>query len=90
MADIVKLSCSSASCHGTSQTPVLKDSTDPAVLMMNYMNFKLSAMSGASSTVLTKPLSGSGVTHSGGKQFSSTSDPVYQRWLGWITAGAPQ
>ena len=42
----------------------------------------------AASLILTKPLTGSGVSHGGGKTFSSTADADYQKILDWITQGA--
>ena len=84
--DIENLGCSNAACHGGAQTPVLKNGQAAA----NYTNFVMDAMSGANSLVLTKNLQGSGMTHAGGIKFTSTSDPVYQRWLKWINAGNPQ
>jgi len=43
----------------------------------------------ANSLILTKPLTGSAATHSGGKQFASTSDAAYVTILTWIQQGAP-
>lgn len=43
----------------------------------------------ADSLILTKPLTGSAVTHSGGKQYTSTSDAAYVTILTWIQQGAP-
>ena len=42
------------------------------------------------SPLLQKPLTGSPVTHSGTKPLTSTSDPTYVKWFGWIQAGAPK
>ena len=42
------------------------------------------------STLLRNPLVGSGSGHAGSTPFASTSDPTYQKWLAWITAGAPK
>jgi hypothetical protein len=56
----------------------------------NYTEFSARAKSGAMSLVLTKNLTGSGITHAGGSPFASTSDPTYTAWLAWINAGAPE
>ncbi len=90
VSDVTALGCAAASCHGGTQPPVLKDAPDAATRMSTYLAFVGAASSGAASTVLTKNLAGDGVTHLGGKPFASTSDGVYQRWLGWITLGNPQ
>jgi hypothetical protein len=60
------------------------------MLMANYMAFSSYANSGATSLVLTDnlPPSAGGTPHPATK-FTGTSDPVYQRWLGWINAGKP-
>jgi len=42
----------------------------------------------ANSLLLKKPLTGDPTTHSGGKQFTGTTDPAYVTILDWITAGA--
>jgi hypothetical protein len=90
-ADIDALGCSAASCHGGAQTPVLKRMPIAAAdITTNYDDFKAEAMNGAQSNILVKNLAGSGVTHTGGSSFASTSDPIYQRWLAWINAGTPE
>jgi hypothetical protein len=90
-ADIDRLGCSSASCHGSGLKPALKAAPQTAAdKLANYTAFVSDAMAGASSLVLTKPLAASGVSHGGGKLFSSTSDATYARWLAWVDAGGPQ
>ena len=88
--DINTIGCSVISCHGGTQLMVLKNASDTPTIMMNYTQFLAYANMGASSQVLTKNLAGDMVSHSGGKPFASTSDPVYARWLAWIMAGNPQ
>ncbi len=91
--DLDTLGCTNAGCHGGTQKPVVKAmATSTTDLMMNYMDVLGDVNAGApdQSLLLTKPLTGSGVTHSGTKPFMSTQDPVYQRWLNWIKAGTPQ
>ena len=97
------LGCATASCHGGSQTPVLAlGPTTEGALRSSFDDFTVGCSEGApnpgncidlanpsASLELTKPLAGSGVDHMGGKAFASTSDPVYQLWLAWISAGAP-
>src|SRR3954463_14836116 len=53
--DVMTLGCTAAVCHGGTQTPVMKDND----IDNNYMNFKIDAMNGADSLVLTKNLMGS-------------------------------
>jgi len=89
LGDVVALGCAAASCHGSTQTPVLRDAPDAAVRLATFQAFVGAASSGANSTVLTKNLAGDNITHVGGKPFASTSDGVYQRWLAWIAAGNP-
>ena len=88
MADLTRLGC--PSCHNGAPPmkliPAPQSGTDWSA---NYAEFSMRAASGAMSLVLTKNLQGSGVSHGGGAPFSSTSDPTYVRWLGWIDAGAP-
>jgi hypothetical protein len=81
--DIDSLGCSGTSCHGSGLKPSVK-AGDAAG---SYPGFVVDAMNGADSLVLTKNLMGSQITHSI-KPFASTNDPVYQRWLAWITAGS--
>jgi len=87
--DIQNLGCAAAACHGGTQIPLLKSATDTASINANYSAFTAEANTGANSPVLTKNLNNSGVTHTGGKPFTDTSNAVYQRWLGWINAGNP-
>lgn len=89
MADATRLGC--PACHNGTTAPMKlipapQSGTDWGA---NYGEFSMRAMSGASSLVLTKNLAGSGVSHGGGAPFTSTSDPTYVRWLGWIDAGSP-
>ncbi len=91
-ADIDSKGCTNSGCHG--------GGTNPPVLKMmpttqtdkdsNYMNFKSNCNLTApdQSNVLKTMLPGGG--HGGGQQFASTGDAIYQRWLGWITGGAPE
>ncbi len=90
--DLQTKGCTSGACHGGTQVPVLKGQsvdTDYTSILMNPQD----AQSGGNSLILTKnlPASAGGVTHGGGTAFpSGTSDPTYQRWLAWITAGNPK
>jgi hypothetical protein len=88
-ADILNLGCAAAACHGGTQIPLLKNASDTTSIMSNYTAFTAVANTGANSPVLTKNLTNSGVTHSGGKPFLDANNAVYQRWLGWINAGNP-
>jgi hypothetical protein len=90
-ADVDTLGCSAASCHGGTQVPVLRRMPiTQADIDANYNAFKAEAQAGEQSKILTKNLAGSGVTHTGGSSFASTSDPIYQRWLAWINGGMPE
>jgi hypothetical protein len=91
--DIETKTCSLGACHGMNQAPIFKPMAQLATQAdkdLNYNNFKsvVNLTAPDQSLVLTRPLPGSG--HGGGTQFQNTQDPVYQRWLGWIQAGAPQ
>jgi hypothetical protein len=91
MADIGMLSCAASTCHGGGlQILVLKPGSDAATIMQNYTSFTAQANMGANSPVLIRNLMTDPTTHSGGKPFASTSDPIYARWLAWIQAGNPQ
>jgi hypothetical protein len=82
--------CSAVGCHGGTQIPVLKMGATAANDQGNYAAFINDVNTGApdQSLVLTKNLPGA--SHGGGAKFSGTQDVVYQRWLGWIQAGAPK
>ena len=86
-ADIIAKNCALSGCHGPGSPNGL--AIDPAAtdLSANYANVQLeiNLTTPAMSLLLTKPTM-TGVTHGGSTVFS-TSDPVYQRWLGWITDG---
>lgn len=88
MSDLTRLGC--PACHNGGPPmkliPAPSSGTDWAA---NYDQVVARAGAGAQSLVLTKNLSGSGVTHAGGAPFASASDATYSRWLAWITAGAP-
>jgi hypothetical protein len=91
--DIDTKTCSLGACHGGTQIPVMKPMAMLATQAdkdLNYNNFKsiINLATPDQSLALTRPLPGSG--HGGGTQFQNTQDPVYKRWLGWISAGAPQ
>jgi hypothetical protein len=85
-ADIIMKGCAIApACHGVGSPNGL--AIDPAAtdLTANYNNVfgEIDVMTPAMSTLLTEP---GKATHGGGLVLPTT-DPVYQRWLGWITAG---
>lgn len=73
-------------CHGSSGGLSLSGSVTASrnALLAGRVN----TTTPSSSLILTKPLTGSGVSHGGGKFFSSTSDADYQKILDWITQGA--
>lgn len=91
-ADVDRLGCTAGGCHGGTQIPVMKMGAVAGSGDANYTNIMndINTTAPAQSPILTKNLMGSGQTHGGGTKFSSTSDPTYQKWLGWIAAGAPK
>lgn len=85
-SDIVAKGCAAVSaCHGAGSPNGL--AIDPAAtdLTANYNNVfgEINVANPAMSTLLTEP----GKSSHGGGLVLPPSDPVYQRWLGWITAG---
>jgi hypothetical protein len=85
--------CTNAACHGGTQVPVMKPNvTAQADIDANYMQVKseLNLTAPEQSPFLLNPLVGSGSGHAGTTPFASTSDPTYQKWLAWVTAGAPR
>jgi len=93
--DLDTQGCTLTACHGAmgngSVMYVKPMATAQADLDTNYTNVKAETNPTAfdQSNLLTKPVN-PGITHSGTKPFASMSDPTYQKWLGWITAGAPR
>lgn len=94
--DLDAKGCTNPSCHGGSQTPVMKPNATGAQLDTNYSNiFNNTCVQGkcidlvnpAASLMLTKNVPPG---HSGGAQLNNTQDPTYQKWLAWIQAGAPK
>jgi hypothetical protein len=87
--------CTLTACHGAAGTgaPMLIKPmvTAQADIDANYMQamIDVNLMQPDQSPLVQKPLMGS-ITHSGTKPFTSTSDPTYVKWLGWIAAGAPK
>jgi len=80
--------CSAASCHGTTQVPLLKDGAGEVT--NNYTSFKTRATLGEMSLVLTKllPIAEGGIAHSGGNSyFTNKQDAKYVKWLSWVNGG---
>jgi thioredoxin reductase/ferredoxin len=90
MKSVQMLGCPGCHNGGTTPMTLIASPATPDEWTANYMDFSARAMDGAMSLVLAKNLQGSGLSHVGGAPFASTSDPTYQAWLAWITAGAPQ
>jgi len=89
--DMMTKGCLLMACHGkgTTASTLIIDTT-AGMEMANYNLAKSKDINTASpdqSLLLAKPLNT--VMHTGGMQFLSTADPIYQRWLGWIKNGAP-
>ncbi|HEX9103946.1 MAG TPA: hypothetical protein VF997_17165 [Polyangia bacterium] len=91
-ADLDSLGCSASVCHGApaTQIPLMKMGAMAGTDHQYYTDFMgdVNLTAPSQSKVLTKNLPGA--SHGGGAKFSGTSDPVYVRWLGWISAGAPE
>lgn len=91
-ADLDSLGCSATGCHGTpsTQIPVMKMGAMAGTDHTYYTNFMndVNTAAPSQSPVLTKNLPGA--SHGGGAKFTGTSDPIYVKWLNWISAGAPE
>ena len=93
--DLDAKGCTLTACHGTmgngSVMYIKPMATAQADIDTNYTNLmnEVNKTAPDQSPLLTKPLN-PGVTHSGTKPFASTADATYQKWLGWIQAGAPK
>lgn len=90
--DLDALGCASGSCHGTKAPVLISHPITIVDVDANYNALAIDTHSGPTSLILTKTLATSGIQHadnsSPAKPFASTGDPVYQRWLLWINAGA--
>ena len=98
-ADLDAKICSSSACHGSTTAAsnggfqLITMATAAADLMANYaaVQNEINLTTPAMSLLLTNPAGLATPPHTGGTLFSGgTSDPTYQKWLAWITAGAPQ
>lgn len=72
---------------------VVAHATSAADLMTSYaaVQNEINLTTPAMSLLLTNPAGLATPAHTGGMLFTGgTSDPTYQKWLAWITAGAPQ
>ena len=87
--DLDGLGCTTMACHGGGAPMRVLPRASGADLIANYGEVKPRASEGEASPLLRKPLVGGMVGHAGGLPFKNTGDPVYQRWLAWIRAGAP-
>jgi hypothetical protein len=94
--DLDAKGCTIASCHGTandgSVMTVKMMATVQADIDANYASVmkEINTTAADQSPLLRNPLVGSGSGHAGTTPFANTSDPTYQKWLGWIQAGAPK
>ena len=98
-ADLDAKTCTS--CH-TAATPTLNGgfvvvahATSAADLMTGYtaVMSEINTTTPAMSPLLLNPINSPTLTtpHTGGMVFTAgTANPTYQKWLAWITAGAPQ
>jgi len=93
-ADMDSKGCTISACHGTSgngSVMYVKAMATGADLDANYAQVvPAETGSGDQSALLRNPLAGSGSGHAGTTPFASTADPTYQKWLGWVNAGAPR
>jgi hypothetical protein len=86
--DLVTLGCTaSGSCHGGTQVPnFLQTPTTQMQKDQNYMNFtsECNTTNPPMSPIIQNALGN--MSHGGGMLMKMT-DPQYQRWIDWITAG---
>jgi hypothetical protein len=96
------LGCTTSSCHGGTQVPVLVAMPTASEALLNYYDILsgcadgrpdpsdcIDTVAAADSLLLAKTCATSSATHAGGKPFPGTDDPTYVLWQGWIAAGAP-
>lgn len=100
-ADLDSKTCST-SCHNANAGAALNGgfilvphATSAADLMTSYtaVQSEINTTTPAMSPLLLNPIQSPTLTtpHTGGMLFTAgTADPTYQKWLAWITAGAPQ
>ena len=93
--DLDSKGCLATACHGAMGTGAVMYikpmATAQADIDTNYMNAKAETTTPPDQSKLLRfPLAGSGSGHAGTTPFANTNDPTYQKWLGWITAGAPK
>jgi hypothetical protein len=101
-AQMDTLGCTTATCHGATQVPVIIAKPTANQALLNYFDLLSGCANGApdpsdcidrqhasTSLLLAKTCASSGVTHMGGSVFKDDTDPTYQLWQGWIAAGAP-
>ena len=95
-ADLDAKGCTITACHGAdgngSVMYVKAMATAQADIDANYMHVmaEINTTAPDQSQLLRNPLAGSGSGHAGTTPFANTQDPTYQKWLGWIQAGAPK
>jgi hypothetical protein len=86
--DLVTLTCTTGGgCHGGTQVPMFKQSPmTQADKDSNYMNFinDCNTTTPAMSPIIQNAL---GMLGHGGGALLKMTDPQYQRWIDWITAG---
>lgn len=73
-------------CHGSSGGLTLSGTASAS--RTELLAGRVNTTTPSSSLILTKLLTGSGVSHGGGTIFASTSNASYQKILDWITQGA--
>jgi hypothetical protein len=95
--DLDAKGCTLTACHGTmgngSVMYIKPMATAQADIDANYAQVnppEVNLTAPEQSPFLRNPLAGSGSGHAGTTPFASTADPTYQKWLGWIQAGAPK
>jgi len=101
-AQMDTLGCTTATCHGATQVPVIIAKPTPNQALLNYFDLLSGCANGApdpsdcidpqhaaTSLLLAKTCATSGVTHAGGSVFKDDTDPTYKLWQAWIAAGAP-
>jgi len=95
--DLDAKGCTLTACHGAMGTGAVMYikpmATAQADIDANYLQVnppEVNLTAPAQSKLLLNPLARSGSGHAGTTPFANTNDHTYQKWLGWISNGAPK
>ncbi len=81
--------CTNAGCHASGNPPILSK-TNASANYSAVVPTYVAAGNPAMSPLLTSMVPNGSPSHGGGPRFSGTNDPTYQKWMMWISQGAPQ